>query len=343
MDEQVGIYIVALVIAAIISYALAEVFGRGKHIGRDWTFALTLTTLFIGGVIALIASPSAKEEPTQGGKGYQIGAWVCFVFGALNTLMLNPLALGFFILGSYLWKLAKGEVVNDNPKYYFQTSSNFSFTKKNEQPFPESIHKTPKQAKPSEESNFQKQKDNLKNLYEKGLLSEIELQEKYLKVTDQQITAELHETEEYQQLSELYKAEVLDSGEFEEKLKNLKEKLRETNKTSSEKLNGFQSKYHMVGEFVEGLAKVWDEESNYGFIDERDNMVITPKYEFAEDFNEELALVRINRQFGFIDKEGHEIIPASFDEAESFSGGKARVKKGKEFFYIDKEGNKILT
>ena len=99
----------------------------------------------------------------------------------------------------------------------------------------------------------------------------------------------------------------------------------------------------MVGELVVVLAKLCEEESNYGFIDERDNMVITPKYEFAEDFNEELALVRINRQFGFIDKEGHEIIPASFDEAESFSGGKARVKKGKEFFYIDKEGNKILT
>jgi len=193
----------------------------------------------------------------------------------------------------------------------------------------------------SEELNFQKQKENLKNLHEKGLLSEKELQEKNLKVTNQELTVELQKTEEYQQLSELYKAKVLESREFEEKVENLKLILKEAKSKNSQTTQEYQSKYNIVGEFVEGFAMVWDEEGNYGFIDYEDNLIITPRFEFAEDFKEELALVRLNRQFGFIDKEGQIRIPTTYDDAESFSGGKARVNKGKDFFYINKEGDRI--
>ena len=193
----------------------------------------------------------------------------------------------------------------------------------------------------SEELNFQKQKENLKNLHEKGLLSEKELQEKNLKVTNQELTVELQKTEEYQQLSELYKAKVLESREFEEKVENLKLILKEAKSKNSQTTQEYQSKYNIIGEFVEGFAMVWDEEGNYGFIDYEDNLIITPRFEFAEDFKEELALVRLNRQFGFIDKEGQIRIPTTYDDAESFSGGKARVNKGKDFFYINKEGDRI--
>ncbi len=117
---EVGIIIIAIVVTLLISWAIAEFFGRAKHIGFGWTFALTATTAFIGGIIALIASPSAKDEPTKGGQAYLIGAIVCFIFGVLNLIGLNPLALGFFVLGAYLHSLSKGEIINGKPKFYFR-------------------------------------------------------------------------------------------------------------------------------------------------------------------------------------------------------------------------------
>jgi len=344
---ETEIIIIAIAVTLLISWAIAQFFGRSKHIGFGWTFAISATTMFIGGIIALMASPSAKGEPTEGTKAHKIFAIIFFVFGILNVIQIfiskgqmGYLAPTFFILGLYLLELSNSRILNDNPKYYFQGTSNFTFNKKEEQTRHINTKETTMDVQHSEELNFQKQKENLKNLREKGLLSEKELQEKNLKVTNQELTVELQKTEEYQQLSELYKAKVLESREFEEKVENLKLILKEAKSKNSQTTQEYQSKYNIIGEFVEGFAMVWDEEGNYGFIDYEDNLIITPRFEFAEEFCEGLALVRLNDKFGYIDTKGNITISLVYDDASSFKNGIANVRIGKEKFKIDKNGFK---
>jgi len=116
---------VIMVFVIIVFLLLSEFLGRAKHIGRWWTFFLLLAG-FIPGLIAVISSPSARKNPTKGGKGHAIWAWVCLVFGILNTISFfhsNGKAGQFFflflILSFYLFALSKGDVINRNPKFYF--------------------------------------------------------------------------------------------------------------------------------------------------------------------------------------------------------------------------------
>src|SRR5690554_1529461 len=85
---EIGIIVICL----IIFFTVAEFFGRKKHIGRWWTFGLLVSNLLFG-VIALIVSPSVKENPTSGGKNYKIWGWVCIIFGLLNLIKINPFAV----------------------------------------------------------------------------------------------------------------------------------------------------------------------------------------------------------------------------------------------------------
>ena len=111
-----------IIIALALLYGVAEFFGRSKHIGKWWAFSLLATSL-IGGIIAIAVSPSAKNDPTKPKPSFKTWGWVCIVFGALNILVLNPLAIGFFLLGVYLFELSKGNIVNSDPKYYFDQIS----------------------------------------------------------------------------------------------------------------------------------------------------------------------------------------------------------------------------
>ncbi|MDT0685570.1 SHOCT domain-containing protein [Autumnicola psychrophila] len=220
--EEVGIYIVALVVTLLISWAIAEFFGRAKHIGFGWTFALSATTIFIGGIIAVMVSPSAKEKPTDGGKSYKIWAWICFVFGALNLLALNPMVLTFFVLGAYLLSLSKGEVRNDNPKLYFKGNSNLLkintyekvINKGNE---PASNHE-------SNHLTISEQKERLQSLYDKGVLSSSEFQDKLKKLQEQEVNEEVNKSVEYRQLQELLASGVLTREEFDKKICLIKER-----------------------------------------------------------------------------------------------------------------------
>jgi Ca2+/Na+ antiporter len=122
-----SLYLILIIAVVVVFLLISEFFGRAKHIGRWWTFFLLLCGL-IPGLIAVITSPSAKRRPTQGGKNYIIWAWIFLVFGILNTISLyhsegksGHLFYVFFILSLYLFELSKGNVVNQNPKYYFDT------------------------------------------------------------------------------------------------------------------------------------------------------------------------------------------------------------------------------
>jgi hypothetical protein len=74
----------------------------------------------------------------------------------------------------------------------------------------------------------------------------------------------------------------------------------------------------------------------YGFVDEKNKMVIPYKYEEALNFSEELAAVKLNNKWGFIDKTDNIVIPFKYDEAAAFYQGLALVKLNNRWIYIDK-------
>lgn len=80
----------------------------------------------------------------------------------------------------------------------------------------------------------------------------------------------------------------------------------------------------------------------YGFINKTGKEVIPFKYELAENFLEDLAVVSSNEKYGFIDQTGKEIIPLKYDHAKSFWGGLARVELNGKFGFIDKTGKEII-
>lgn len=128
MNDESRITVI-IVVLVLIFLLLSEFLGRAKHIGRWWTFFLLLAG-FIPGLIAVMTSPSAKKNPTQGGKSYAIWAWICLIFGILNAISLvhsegktGQIFYMFLILSFYLFELSKGLIINLNPKYYFDTKS----------------------------------------------------------------------------------------------------------------------------------------------------------------------------------------------------------------------------
>ncbi len=99
-------------------------------------------------------------------------------------------------------------------------------------------------------------------------------------------------------------------------------------------------KYDYAYDFEEGMAAV---KINYlfGFIDDKGNEVIPLKYESASRFNEGLAYVKLNGKLGYIDKKGKIIIPFIYDKASMFKNGVASVHVGADSVVIDKTGKKI--
>jgi len=54
-----------------------------------------------------------------------------------------------------------------------------------------------------------------------------------------------------------------------------------------------------------------------------------------------MAAVMKNDKWGYIDKTGKQVIQLKYDYAEDFKNGKAKVKLDGEEFYIDKKGKKV--
>ena len=88
----------------------------------------------------------------------------------------------------------------------------------------------------------------------------------------------------------------------------------------------------MVGDFSEGLAKVWIGDfytGNYSFINKKGKVVIKPKYDDVGDFSEGLAIVEKSNKWGFINKKGKEIVKPKYDKVVFFSEGLARLRDRK--------------
>ena len=105
--------------------------------------------------------------------------------------------------------------------------------------------------------------------------------------------------------------------------------------------------WNSASDFSEGLARVENKNSRWGYIDITGEVVIPCEWSDALDFSEGLAGVRDLHipftsapKWGFIDMRGVLAIPYTWDFVDSFKNGMATVKDHKgNFLIIDKEGN----
>jgi hypothetical protein len=107
--------------------------------------------------------------------------------------------------------------------------------------------------------------------------------------------------------------------------------------------------FQHISYFSEGLAVVSTGSVNtrshnwkYGYIDMTGKTVIPLIYDWAMDFSEGLAAVRIEGKSGFIDKNGEEALPFIYDNVNSFSGGLAAVSMDGKWGYIDITGDFVI-
>lgn len=128
---MIGYILVGVLLCGLIAF----LFGRSKHIGGYWSFFLLIGNILVG-IIALIASPSAKNPPTKPKASYSIWGVIVIILGIINVITgINDLfllsgAISFIILGAYLIQLSKGKVINRNPIFPFD---NFKISSNNSQ------------------------------------------------------------------------------------------------------------------------------------------------------------------------------------------------------------------
>ncbi|MBE5746172.1 MAG: WG repeat-containing protein [Clostridiales bacterium] len=91
-------------------------------------------------------------------------------------------------------------------------------------------------------------------------------------------------------------------------------------------------------------SRVLNGEERYGFINENGNIVIEPKFTYAEDFSENLALVKTygSNKLRFINAKGeNEILLGGCSNAKSFKNGLALCEYNKKWALINKKGENL--
>lgn len=95
--------------------------------------------------------------------------------------------------------------------------------------------------------------------------------------------------------------------------------------------------------FSEGRAIARVPGQKVGYLDHTGRYAITPQFDEAGDFAEELAWFRAKGRYGYIDKDGREFIPPYYFRANGFSEGYAAVQiEGGKVGYIDHRGKMLI-
>ncbi|MCL1807108.1 MAG: WG repeat-containing protein [Oscillospiraceae bacterium] len=100
--------------------------------------------------------------------------------------------------------------------------------------------------------------------------------------------------------------------------------------------------YTGVGDFRCGLARVQQRgrlgSGKWGYADQDGQLVIPCQYKEAGDFQDDLAIVQIDRGEWFIKPNGEKAIHVGYDQADPFQDGRAIVKIGTDWGVIYREG-----
>jgi WG containing repeat len=102
-----------------------------------------------------------------------------------------------------------------------------------------------------------------------------------------------------------------------------------------------KERFDFARDFSEGLAPVRIGEL-WGYIDKMGSIVITPRFEDAESFHSGLSRIRMNGLYGYADKSGNIVVKPRQKHAESFSDGLAVVGDDLGYWYIDQHGNQTF-
>jgi hypothetical protein len=100
-------------------------------------------------------------------------------------------------------------------------------------------------------------------------------------------------------------------------------------------------RYQWADNFSEGLARV-TVDGRMGFIDASGNLVIEPQYAWVGSFKEQLAVAEVEGRYGYIDEAGYVAIAPRFDRADAFTGGLAVVVSEGKYGYVDTSGNTVI-
>ena len=90
----------------------------------------------------------------------------------------------------------------------------------------------------------------------------------------------------------------------------------------------------------EGLI-AFKQNGKWGYLNEKNEIIIEPKYEWTAGFNEGLAQVELYGKCGFIDRLGNIVIPLEYDTVQPFSEGWAGAELNGKWGFIDKD-NKVV-
>lgn len=84
--------------------------------------------------------------------------------------------------------------------------------------------------------------------------------------------------------------------------------------------------------------------SKWGYINDKGNFVLPPKYEMARDFQENgLAIIQLNNLTGIIDINGYFIVKPKYETISPFSEGRATVIDDKGFKVLNESGKEITS
>lgn len=98
-----------------------------------------------------------------------------------------------------------------------------------------------------------------------------------------------------------------------------------------------------ISDFHDNMAAVEDSNMKYGYINTALDCVVTPEYDYGDDFHEGYAHVRNGDEHMYINSEGIIGISDNFKGAGSFSNGLAPVKNANNLWgYIDYNGNYVI-
>jgi hypothetical protein len=84
--------------------------------------------------------------------------------------------------------------------------------------------------------------------------------------------------------------------------------------------------------------------NKWGYINEKGNFILPPKYEMARNFQENgLAMVQLNNLTGIINSDGYLIVKPKYDTISPFSEGRAVAIDREGYKILDESGKEITT